>query len=459
MDVVWLILDALSFEATPFADEGPGNMPKLEAIAEQHGLIFTNAYAPGTASPSSHASMFTGELPSRSGMHEASPYFDSDILTIGDVLGTQRESFIISHNPFIFNGLQRGFSRTDDLRASQYMLFEDGTDPHQFLVEHRDTPVPHRYLEFLRHGENPIRSLLNGVNYKVQSWMTDLGQQSEISSTSVSYQYADQMNKKMRDFLDKTERDAFVVANYMDIHPPLDASDEALQRFAPDTPREKLPIGATSPEIIEQSEQGNSTITSNAESLYNAAIWDTDQLIGPLVEELIESGTFVIVTADHGTRFTNVHPLSDRRIHVPLLIFAPDISPRIVDQSVNLRSLPATTMARIDPEDDSFDGYDLLSVTEDQTSITEYIYDSSPTGNSVSAFGAFDEVQYDLTGIKNDTRVNWINGAFDELGDSMTERELAEVITDLSDRGVAESRESIKYHKETEERLESLGYL
>lgn len=78
---------------------------------------------------------------------------------------------------------------------------------------------------------------------------------------------------------------------------------------------------------------------------------------------------------------------------MPLFIFTPEESVRTIDVSVNLRALPATTMEWVDPNDETFHGYDLLSVADNRVSITEFIHDSTPTGNSVSAFGDFDTIQ------------------------------------------------------------------
>jgi arylsulfatase A-like enzyme len=460
MDVAWIVLDALSFEATPFSEGGPDTMPKLSGLADERGVVFTEAYAPGTSSPSSHASMFTGELPSRTGMHEASPYFDSDLPTIGEVLSRTHRSLMISYNPFIFNGLGRGFDRTDDLRGSQYMLFDDATDPQKFLAENRDTPIPKRYVHFLRDGGKPLKSFANGLNFKLWDWWGDNGRPEKVSTESARHQYATKLNQEIRAFLDESTADSFVVANYMDIHPPLGASDKALDRFVPGKARADLPVGLRSTEVIDRIEAGDETVAEDMEALYHAAIWDTDRKVGPLVRELVESGAHVIVTADHGSRFLGHSSLDDRRIHVPLIVFAPDEAPRTVDASVNIQSMAATTLAQVDPDEGAFDGYDLLDVTEDQVSITEFIHDSSPTGNSVSAFGDFETVRYDITGIKGDTRVDWIDGGFRDLGSSETERELAEIIEDLQATGLDTAAGSpVDYDQDTQDRLEDLGYL
>lgn len=460
MDVAWIILDALSFEATPFADNGPETMPEISEISENHGVVFTEAYAPGTSSPSSHASMFTGELPSRTGMHEASPYFDNDLPTIGEQMAQSHRSFLVSYNPFIFNGLDRGFDQTNDLRGSQYMIFDDATDPRRFLVENRDTPVPRRYLDFLRESNRPLKSLINGLGFKLWDWRTENGRPEEVAAATATHQYAAEMNEHIREFLSSSSEDSFVVANYMDIHPPLGASNAALEKFAPRKSRSELPIGKRSPDIIKNIQEGDRTIEAEMESLYYAAIWDTDRIVGPLIRDLVDDGAHVIVTADHGSRFTGCSSLSDRRIHVPLVVFAPDTEPRTVNASVNIRSMAATTMKQVRPGTDVFTGDDLLSAEDDRVSITEFIHDASPTGNDVSAFGDYESVAYDITAIKGDSRLDWIDETYTNSGDDSDIEELREVVDELAETGLDKSSGGeVSYDQDTEERLQDLGYL
>lgn len=458
MDVAWVILDALSFEATPFADDGPETMPNLSRLATEGGVVFERAYAPGTASPSSHASMFTGELPTTAGMHEASPHYDGEFPTIAEALSPSHRSFLVSYNPFVFNGLDRGFDRTNDLRGAQYMVFEDLTDPREFLLQTRDLPRHQRYLQYLREDGAPLQSLINGFSYKWWQRNNDFGRPERIDAEDVRFQYTAQMNEEIRSFLAEPG-DALLVANYMDIHPPLDASDEALDRFASDTPRSELPIGTSSSEILDQVRAGDDDAADRMESLYRAAVWDVDRKVTPLIRELVEDGAFVIVTADHGSRFTTAHPLGDRRTHVPLIAFSPDHEARTVSTTVNLRSLPHTTMRRVAPQRNDFPGYDLLEVTDDQVSITEYIHGSSATGNDVSAFGEFDAVQLDVAAVRGDSRLTWIDGVYDAAG-SDTDPELRTAIEERRRIGFGDnSGETIEYDEATEQRLEDLGYL
>lgn len=460
MDVVWFVLDALSFESTPFAPNGPATMPKLESLARERGVVFTRAYAPGTASPSSHASLFTGERPSMAGMHEASPYFESEIPTIGDVLGTASDSLLISYNPFVFNGLDRGFTETDDLRGQQYVVFPEATDPRKFLVEHRDKPVANRYVRYLLDDGKPVRSLINGLSFKYWDWRADGGRPTQLEGVEARHQYAPQVNERIDDFRSRTGGDLFIVANYMDIHPPLDASDDALDKFCPDRAREDLPIDVSSGEVRDRIKAGDEIISDDMESLYRATIWDTDRRVTPLIKEFVDNGSFVAVTADHGSRFTPHHSLDDRRIHVPLLLFAPDEAARTVEKTVNIQSLPTTTMLKVAPEENPFGGTDLFSVESDQVSVSEYIHGTNPTGNDISAFGDFDDVAYDVTAIKGNSRVTWIDGEESTSGAGTHSEELRAVIADLREQGLdSRCQEVVSYGQDTQDRLEELGYL
>ena len=114
MDAVWLILDSLSFDETPFAADGPKTMPGLADLADERGVVFTSAYAPGPLSPSSHAAMFTGALPSTTGMHEAHPYFDGSCRTIAEALTPTHTSHLISMNMWLSQGLADGFDKYED---------------------------------------------------------------------------------------------------------------------------------------------------------------------------------------------------------------------------------------------------------------------------------------------------------------------------------------------------------
>jgi hypothetical protein len=451
MDVVWLIVDSLSFSATPFAAAGPPTMPKLKSLADDHAAVFTNAYAPGPSSPSSHGSFLTGKLPSETGMHEAYPFFDGNVPTIAERLDSLR-SFMISANPFIFNGLYRGFDEWDDLKVLGDPPFEDATDPAAFNHVEHDSPVE-KYREFLFAGGKPIRSLLNGLAYR---WR-------RRQQTEEATHYAEIINRRIERFLEADDRDAFVVANYMEVHPPLDASDEALARFASDWTRAELPVGAKGSTIQERIQSEPGYEGDDMYALYKAAIWDIDRTIAPLVKRLVEDGTMVVVTADHGNWFRRRHDLDEERIHVPLLIFAPDGEPRRIFETVNIRSLPRTTMEIVCGESGGFDGRSLLDIETDEVSITEFIHEASDDATPVTPSGemsAEGSVIYQIAAVKGGARVDHDGEDFIVRRDTdPVTAELREVIDGLRARNVDTGTRAIDYDADTIQRLENLGYM
>lgn len=459
MDVVWIILDSLSFDSTPFAEGGPETMPKLEALAREHGIIYTQAYAPGPTSPSSHSAFFTGKRPAVTGMHEANPYFTHSKDTIANSLRDHR-SLAISSNPFIFNGLCDGFDVVDDLRSRDFMLFENASDPITDGAQRYSESRTEQYQQFLFKNGKPIRSLLNGLSYKAYRRRLGGSMPKDAPLDSRDNQFAKTMTNRIRDFLFESSEDTFVFANYMDAHAPLNASDDAIQRFASNQSRRTLPIGASGQEIHSRILDGDSEIGGRMYDLYHAAIWDLDRTIAPLIKSAVKADSFVVITADHGNWFSRDNELDEERIHVPLILFAPNEPQRVVEQTVNLRSLPRTTMEVVTGSDGGFGGIDLTNVSEHQLSITELVHDPETPGSPVEPYGNSDQsIQYDIAAIKDGNRVDFLDGEFQTIRDQGGIGELKSRIRELRATDVKFDPVNDPNDSDRDERLRQLGYL
>ncbi|MGB9965897.1 sulfatase-like hydrolase/transferase [Halobacterium hubeiense] len=447
MDAVWIVLDSLSFEATRSGRDGPDPMPRLQTLAEEHAVTFERAYAPGPASPSSHAAFLTGEYPSVAGMHDAHPYFDGRVPTIADRLDGTHRSHIVSVNPFLFAGLDESFDVSKDLAARDYMVFEGTADPRQF-GDQTDLTGLQKFVGFLREGGTPLRNIVNGIRYRI--WRRQGNDFiPESIENEAAYQYAGAMNDAVRSAVSSFDP-TFVLANYMDVHPPLSASEEAIQRFASDW--DDLPVGVRAEDTDEYE-------TGAIEALYRAAAWDLDRQVSELVEELIEDDTFVIVTADHGPRFGRGEYLTERRLHVPLFVFAPDEAARTVEHTVSLRSLPRTTMTALTGSDGEFEGEDLLTVEDDRTVVTEYLHREDGNPGPVSIPDGKESAHRNLLVRRGDSRLRLDDGEETDFdGDPAEREELRAAAEDLiaADGGDGERQ---TFDRDTEERLEDLGYL
>lgn len=450
MDAVWLVIDSFGFGETSFAPDGPDTTPRLAALAAESGVTFTRAYAPGPASPSSHASFLTGRLPSEAGMHEACPQFDGAVPTVAEVLGDTHRTHLASVNPFLFTGLDAAFDVVDDLAAEEYLLFDSATDPRRFDRE-TDAAGLERYRSFLRHGGTPIRNLLNGLGFKLWQRRGNEFIPESVEGASGTYRYASALNDRVRSYLAGGDP-AFVVANYMDVHPPLSASDEAIRRFAADVPAAALPTGVRAEDTDEYDPDAML-------ALYRAAAWDVDREVASLVEDLRDEGAFVIVTADHGPRFGRDDYLTEGRLHVPLVVFAPEEPARTVEHTVSLRSLPRTTVEAVLGESGGFDGPDLLSVDDDCTAVTEYLHRDDDAPGPVSIGGA-EGLYYDLR-LRRGDGVLRIERGEETLaeGDPETLADLRAEATSLQARHGGGSDERVEFDRSTQKRLEDLGYL
>ncbi len=461
MDGVWLILDSLSYNATSLATGDIDTMPNYKELVKNHGVNFTQAYAPGPFSPSSHGSFFTGELPSTTGMYEAYPRFDGGTQTISEVMSKTHTTYLLTSNHFLFQGLDVDFDRTDDT-GRQYMIFQEASDPSDFSSKYNDDPRWKRYLNLLLKDGKPFRSFVNGLNYK-------LGNDTNIKSKSwgddKDFQYANSMCELIREQLDESG-ESFIVANFMDLHAPFDVSEEALERYFPNTPRDEIPIGVTSRRDKLREEKAYDS--EKMYQLYRAAIWDFDRKFSSLVEELIADDTFVAVLADHGWYDTNT-AYSDERLHVPLTLFAPDQPPREVPYSVSLRSLPRTTTEIMLNDNCGFAGPSLLDVESDQTAVTEIIHKPNDVYekthrvyvNRPSDDPDVSDIQYDCVLYHGDTKVRYVNDEFEPVrGDDESIDKLKQECEDLLSDGFRHPGDNIEsYDTEAEERLKQLGYL
>jgi arylsulfatase A-like enzyme len=459
MDVAWLVLDSLPFNETPFNPAGPDTMPQLTALAEETGIVYTNAYVPGPSSPSSHGSFFTGETPSVTGMHEAFPYFESDLPTIAEHLNGHH-SLLISANPYIFNGLDRGFDETNDLRTEEYLIFPDAQDPDKFPAEEYDSHL-RKYLGYLATSSKPLRSVINGIQYQriMRKRRSSLPEKSFRDDQQ--FQYGSEMNARIETFLRNSDGDTFVMANYMDIHPPLDASDEAIKRFRGEFAPDELPTGVRGQDVYKQFKNGDDNAADRMNALKRATTWDTDRKIAPLISLFLERDAFVVVTADHGSWFRRKTELDEERIHVPLVIFAPNVTPQRVDRTVNLRSLPRTTLSLVSYTNaDDVSGRNLLDVTDDKISITEFIHVANEEGKPVNPEGGdSDEMCFDAAAVCGGDRLDYIDGTYHCRYGEDYDDVLRETIEERLSNAPAIGEHDIKYDEIVKQRLEDFGYL
>ena len=458
MDIVWIIIDGLSYSATPFSEDGPDTLPRIKQLADDHGVVFSNAYAPGPLSPSSHASMFTGQLPSAVGMHEARPYFDSDAPTIATALRDSHQTHLVTGNEWLFQGLDEDFDEKFDF-GRQYLIYRDALDPGPYF--HGDNSRVRDFVKDSIEEGGFVKSVANAVNYKFNG---GYGVMPKDWGDSEEYQYAKAQTEEVRKRL-KTDGDNCVVANYMDVHAPIKATDEAIEKFSESGGSDKLPVKVSPERHIPDSEK--SYDVDRMGQLYKAAIWDVDKKISPLIEELLEDDVFVVLTSDHG-RIDTGTAYSDTRLHVPLVIFSPDEEARTVSETVSIRSIPKTITDAVNVNTVNFDGISLLDVEQDQTAITEIIHHPNEVYHETHRVditrvpGKDDrDIQHDVVIHEGKARGEYIDEEFSTTNaSSEQEKSFRDICERLRKRTVKGTQEDeLDTDPVTEERLEDLGYI
>jgi hypothetical protein len=364
---------------------------------------------------------------------------------------------LVSPNPWLFQGLDESFDHTTDF-SRQYLVFRNASDPLKFF-EQPDPDLGRlaRLWRYLRADGKPVRSLVNLLNYyRLNGRVVP-----DSIGDERSFQYASRINDVVRTQLTEPG-EHLVIANYLDVHPPFDASDEALDRFAPDIDRDALPIGVPPERHIENEQK--SYDLEWMQQLYRAAIWDLDRTITPLIRELVQDGVFVIVTSDHG--LWNVDTAYDEsRLHVPLLLFEPDRPPARIDHTVSLQSLPVTTMTALLGDDGGFPGEPLQHVVEDGMVVTEVIhhpnevYDRTGRVDTTKAPDHDAPVQRDLVVRKGDGRVVYIDSTLSgSVGPEETIQELRAVAEDLLETSPRTGKRMETYNEAVEDRIKKRGY-
>ena len=456
MNVVWIVIDGLSFSSTPFDARGPPTMPGIERLARDEGVVFTEAYAPGPLSPSSHAAMLTGQTPSSVGMYEAHPYVESPPPTIATELGSGFDTFLITGNEWVFQGLDADFDDTIDL-GRQYLVSHEALDPAKYFTINAT-----RLSAFIRDAiaqDVLLDSLRNLLAYRTHS---GYGIQSRDAGDSEEYQSATVQADHIRRWTHPRDH-GFVFANFMDVHAPIAVSDAALARFGDGD--EALPVGQPSERHLPDDQK--SYDVDSMERLYHAAVWDVDRKLTPLIEELVADDTLVIITADHG-RVDTGSAYSDQRLHVPLVIFDPDSPASTVEHTVSIRSIGTTILQRLEIGSSRFEGRSLLRVADDQMCITEVIHHPNEVfeeTHRVDITRLTDkpdaEIQHDVVVRCGDTVAKQIGRELScHPSDSAVCDRLRALVDELRSHSVYGTRPGgIDYDPVTVRRLEELGYL
>ncbi|MCY2961728.1 MAG: sulfatase [Planctomycetota bacterium] len=180
----------------------------------------------------------------------------------------------------------------------------------------------------------------------------------------------------------RPERPFFLLVHYFDPHAEYDPPAPWRARFAAEPDRESSGFRFGAREHVVNHRNGrmplDAATLARARALYDGEVAYTDDEVGRLLDGLAARGldahTIVVLTSDHGEEFgehgswEHGHTHFDELLHVPLVIRAPGLPPRGVDEPVGLMDVAPTVcaLAGLAPPP-SFRGRDLASALRDGT--------------------------------------------------------------------------------------------
>lgn len=306
-NILWIVWDTVRADHLSLYGYSKPTTPFLKKWAA-NARVFENCFSTAGSTIPSHASMFTGLLPSEHGTHAEHTFLDDRHTTIAEILKHDGyQTFLYSANPNI----------------SKSVNFHQG-----FEVE--EHPWDKRYRSAaIRIVQRKIASEVHGggLLQKIRAGReTNLG----VEATGGLNQRAliDWLNKRNK------KRPYFAFLNYMEAHQPLIPAKEYRLRMmsAPKVEKSYKIDGSWRHTFLytfgldEYSDEKLEIMAAT----YDATLLELDELFQTLIETLEARGdlenTVVILTADHGEHLGEHHMLDHHYsvyqplIHVPLVV-------------------------------------------------------------------------------------------------------------------------------------------
>lgn len=365
-DIVLLVLDTQRRDRLSCYGYEQATSPHIDAFAAD-ATRFTNAFSPAQWTIPAHASMFTGEYPSRHNTIQSSAALPADLPTLAERLrdgGYFTAAFC--NNPLVGvvnNGLRRGFYSF--LNYSGLLT----SRPNQAGVH---PGLIGRYRQFFKRilaafvnrlqdafARSDALLLFSFSPVMVPLWQTAL---SFKGNTPKSLNDAARLLIERRGVAPGQPIFSFI--NLMGVHMPYHPQPRYLERFAPHVLRDRDAqrylrrfnsdvFGWLAP-LAGIEEQHRATLSG----VYDAEVAGQDAQVGAFLQRLRETGaldrTLLIICSDHGEHLGEKrllgHTISayNELIHVPLLVRNPGGAlpcGAVVDHVVSTRRVFHTALA------------------------------------------------------------------------------------------------------------------
>ncbi|MCP4093241.1 MAG: sulfatase [Planctomycetes bacterium] len=326
-----------------------GTTPYLDEVAAR-GIQWRNAKATGSHTPPSHASIFTGLLPSEHGTMATPTGLSKRPITLAERLsddGYATMGVVANYVIRGSTGFGRGFQVYDDSLVAESGLRAVGDKV--FL----ETAIGKAYA-------------------RMRLPMTRWSPLKVLSSFTRSYSTtrASQVNELAEGWMAQAgaaEQPFFLFLNYMDAHSPYQAPEPWLDRFLEHDPgRFRKPLEKTAftnihDQLMDQTlageiEPGSKEAEEVAALLdrYDGELAYLDSELARIENKMVEvSGDrpwLILFTSDHGEHFgehqmlKHGNDLWEETQHVPLLAIGSKLAPQVVEGTVSILDIPGTVL-------------------------------------------------------------------------------------------------------------------
>jgi arylsulfatase A-like enzyme len=308
-NIVLVVLDVVRADYTGLHPGAKSHTPTLDRLAAAN-TNFVNSWATAPWTLPSHASIFTGALPSRHGCSMRNFHCDTDMPTLARILGEKGyETAAFFSNPWLSDeatGMLRGFAVRREAPLGGFMNRPSGTG-----------------------GYQGGRAVLGNAG----EWLRGRS----------------------------SDRPFFLFVNFLEAHLPYDPPAEYRAQHLQDLPDDDQVTIEWGFEFNAGLHPSQAVDWERVRRLYGGDVNTSDRLLAGLLQLLERQGlsenTILIVTSDHGENLGE-HGLVEHQfsvheslLSVPLVISAPGrLAPGVRQDPVMLTDLFATILDGVDAE-------------------------------------------------------------------------------------------------------------
>ncbi len=366
-NVILISLDTVRADHLTMYNYSRDTTPNLARFAEK-SIVFDNAISASSWTLPGHASFLTGKYPFNHNANNLHHKIGEEQTTLAEVLrnkGYNTAGFQAGHFTKAKFGFGQGFN-----------LYKDRTDFYDYITSFSKLDI------------------ITAISLVIPNIHELLGSDGELT--------AEEMNNMIIPWLNKNKDDPFFLfAVYFDAHDPYTLGDYS--RFSNGR---QIDVDDTNKLISlpRNSEIGNQAL-ADLIVLYDTELFYLDQQLGVLFDELerlnLMDNSIIIITSDHGEEFYehggfgHLQTLYEEVIHVPLIIYYPDVVPRQIKKRVENMNIFPTVLDMVAEVPENLDSISLLPLMEKNLFERDYSY--------AELFGRkkYDELNQKAVTIKN----------------------------------------------------------